>query len=117
MARVSIRSAAAAFLALGMTLATDAEALRCGTRLISPGDHQAKLLEFCGEPVTVESRHGRGLYRGNRDRPFIPGLFQDVLVENWTYNFGPRRLMRRVRIEDGFVVEIKQLGYGFRPRY
>jgi hypothetical protein len=28
-------------------------------------------------------------------------------------NFGPNLLMERVRIEDGVVVEVQSLGYGF----
>lgn len=89
--------------------------MRCGTRLISPGDHETRLLEFCGEPMAIESRYGRRLYRGDAHRGFIPGFFEEVVIEDWTYNFGPTRLMRVVRIEGGYVAEITQLGYGFTP--
>ena len=43
-----------------------------------------------------------------------PGLFTDVRVEEWTYNFGPRKLMRLIRLENGVVADIQELGYGFR---
>lgn len=89
--------------------------MRCGTRLIAPGDHESKLLEFCGEPMSVQSRYGHRLYLGDTRRGFVPGFFEEVVVEEWTYNFGPTRLMRVVRIEDGFVAEITRLGYGFTP--
>jgi hypothetical protein len=38
---------------------------------------------------------------------------EDVVIEEWTFNFGPHQLMRVVRLENGTVAEIKYLGYGF----
>ena len=40
--------------------------------------------------------------------------YVEVLVEEWTYNFGPRKLMRVVRFENGLVSDVTQLGYGYR---
>ncbi len=37
----------------------------------------------------------------------------EVLIEEWTYNFGPHKLMRIVRFENGLVAEIDHLGYGY----
>ncbi len=35
-------------------------------------------------------------------------------VEVWTYNFGPDRLMQRIRFDvNGTVASIESLGYGF----
>jgi hypothetical protein len=34
-------------------------------------------------------------------------------VEVWIYNFGPNKLMQRIRFEDGVVVRIESLGYGY----
>jgi len=36
-----------------------------------------------------------------------------VMVEQWTYNLGPHRLMRVVHLEDGRVTQIETMGYGF----
>jgi hypothetical protein len=36
-----------------------------------------------------------------------------VPVENWIYNLGPNKLMRRLRFEGGIVAEIETLGYGY----
>jgi hypothetical protein len=36
----------------------------------------------------------------------------EVPVEIWTFNFGPYKLMRRVRFVDGLVEDIETLGYG-----
>lgn len=114
--------AAAALLGAG-----PAEAFRCGTRLVSRGDPLPKVLNFCGEPA---GRQERVIYRSGRTRQPVtttlpPGIgardevvayersLVEVVVEEWTYNLGPRKLMRLVRFEDGFVTEVTTLGYGY----
>ena len=42
--------------------------------------------------------------------------YVEVPVEIWTYNFGPYKLLRRVRFVDGKVDEIETLGYGYREK-
>lgn len=92
-----------------------ADSLRCGTRLITDGDTAAKLEALCGEPAGVtraEAWRRPVLWRYGR--PYY--LSKDpvaVAVEFWTYNLGPRKLMRRVRIEDGIVTDIETLGHGY----
>ena len=91
-------------------------ALRCGNRLISVGDHVTKLLQFCGEPASVQSRLTRRTYTTDTSTGRIytlPGFLEEVVVEDWTYNFGPYQLMRQVRLENGFVADFKNLGYGY----
>jgi hypothetical protein len=111
-----------------LAAAGPALAFRCGNRIVSEGDHYSKVLKICGEPVGVEERV---IYREGLTRPRVrfqgPGGLRyeeevvqyrrswvEVQVEEWTYNFGPARLMQRVRFEDGFVAGIDQLGYGYR---
>ena len=93
-----------------------ADGLRCGSRLVTRGDHAVKLLKFCGEPAAVRSWViERGVV--DLDRRLLRhslGFVEEVLVEEWTYNFGPTRLMRQVRIENGIVRSVESLGYGFR---
>jgi hypothetical protein len=92
-----------------------AHAFRCGTRIISRGDHASKLLAYCGEPTAVQSRLAQRSFVSDygRGRVYIPGFVEDVLIEEWTYNLGPSKLLRLVRIENGFVTEIRNLGYGY----
>jgi hypothetical protein len=104
-------------LALAVLLATDADAdaMRCGSRLVGDGATRTEVRQLCGEPSDVVTRsilrrpyynfHGRPLYYGD-------GLIE-VPVEVWTYNFGPYKLMRRIRFVDGEVEEIETLGYGY----
>ncbi|RMF97869.1 MAG: DUF2845 domain-containing protein [Gammaproteobacteria bacterium] len=101
-------------------------ALRCGNKLVIEGDHKAKVLKHCGEPAAVQVRR---ILRAGIPRPPAGPIEQaldrrelllhqrswvEVLVEEWTYNFGPRKLMRVITFENGLVSRITQLGYGYR---
>jgi hypothetical protein len=91
--------------------AAPAHAFRCGSRIITRGDPAEKVLHYCGEPVAVTQRRKQRSYfmeSGVR----VPGALEEVVVEEWTYNLGPRLLMRVVVLEDGYVQDVKHLGYG-----
>jgi hypothetical protein len=90
-----------------------AHAFRCGTRIITRGDHADKLLHYCGEPAAVQTRLSQRSYVTTLGHVFVPGLVEEVVIEEWTYNLGPHKLMRVVRLENGFVADIKHLGYGY----
>jgi hypothetical protein len=96
---------------LALAAAAPAHAFRCGTRIITRGDHADKILRFCGEPASVHVRVVQQPYV--RDwRPY-PKIVEEVVVEEWIFNRGPQQLMRSVRLENGFVAEIRSLGYGY----
>lgn len=92
-----------------------ADSFRCGNRLITDGDNADKVITLCGPPTEVSRseilrrpviwRFGRPYYLSDEPEP--------VGVEFWTYNLGPNKLMRRIRLEDGLVVEITTLGHGY----
>jgi hypothetical protein len=91
-----------------------AYAFRCGTRVITPGDPADKVLQFCGAPVSVETRHAERPYIDALGRSYLSrGFVEEVIIEEWLYNLGPNQLMRIVRIENSRVVEVKSLGYGY----
>lgn len=99
----------------GCAAALPAHALRCGTQLVHEGDTRGQVLAKCGEPADVERRSvwrrpivwiGGHPFFASRDLVEIP-------IEVWIYNLGPNKLMRRLRFEDGLVVEIETLGYGY----
>jgi len=113
-----------------LLLPTNALAMRCGNQLIDKGDTQAKVLRYCGEPVQAQQRLGirSGVYRnsGTRfggspktDLSFSRGYYlpygrREVVVEEWVFNFGPNKFMRRVTFEDGIVEKVEELDYGYR---
>ena len=105
----ALRVALAALLLVAA--AAPAHAFRCGSRIITRGDPAEKILYYCGEPVAVQQRwKQRGMMRHGYP---LRGALEEVLVEEWTYNLGPRQLMRVVHLEDGYVEDIKHLGYGY----
>jgi hypothetical protein len=91
---------------------TPAHAFRCGSRIITRGDHADKILRYCGEPVAVHSWLKQRSYV-LESGVVLRGALEEIVVEEWTYNLGPRHLMRVVRLENGYVEEIKHLGYGY----
>ncbi|MEP6547290.1 MAG: DUF2845 domain-containing protein [Gammaproteobacteria bacterium] len=92
-----------------------AGSIRCGSRIITRGSSSAELAAFCGDPAQVNRSSnyvgGGGRIRGANG--VVTGSVEEVQVEIWTYNFGPNQLMERVRIENGLVVQIDTLGYGY----
>jgi uncharacterized protein DUF2845 len=106
----TLRVALAASLLLAA--AAPAYAFRCGSRIITRGDPVEKVLQYCGEPVAVTKRlKQRSYFMESGVR--LPGAIEEVVVEEWTYNLGPRLLMRLVVIENGYVEDVKSLGYGY----
>jgi hypothetical protein len=93
--------------------AASADSLRCGSRLISDGDTIEKVLQHCGNPTATKrtwiTRQPRFEY-GGQEIPF-EGT-EDVPVDLWTYDFGPNKLMRRIRFVAGKVQSIETLGHG-----
>ncbi|OAI09527.1 hypothetical protein A1353_04250 [Methylomonas methanica] len=102
-------------LTLGMlAFAGDAFALRCGHKLVQVGDYKSEVLEKCGEPDSVEQRRA---IRGSRLRHPYGALeidqFEEVLIEEWIYNFGPRKFQQLLEFEDGELKKIRNLSYGY----
>ena len=108
----------------GLLVAADANALRCGNKIVRDGMHEAEVLAICGEPATRRdigrTLRGRDLYARERgrlyptDRYVYPGsLPTEVVVTEYVYNFGPRKLMRRLIFEGGVLISIESLGYGY----
>jgi hypothetical protein len=101
----------------GLAAAAPAQAFRCGTKLVHEGDTRSQVLAKCGDPAEVIDQQPvlrRPVY-WLRGRPYhLSYDFVEIAVESWIYNLGPHKLMRRVRFEDGLVVEIETMGYGYR---
>jgi hypothetical protein len=90
-----------------------ADSMRCGSKVISEGDSIDRVLQYCGEPAerrrTYIVRQPR-FEVGSQEYSF-PGE-EEVPVDLWTYDFGPNKLMMRVRMIAGEVDSIETLGYG-----
>ena len=104
-------------IAIAMLWAQDAGAnsFRCGTRLVSDGDSIDKVAALCGPPSDIQ-RHEilRRPVQWYGGRPYYMSYEpQPVPVEYWIYNLGPSKLMRRLKFEDGLLVDVETLGHGY----
>ena len=115
------------FLALLMCLplSAAAQSLVCDETLITKGTTREEVAARCGEPAHIErqvvySERAVGLPAGpapGKGPGLLPGMVSrsgtETPVELWTYNFGPSRLMAGIRFENGVVIRIESLGYGY----
>jgi len=113
-------------LVVAMLASDPAYAFRCKSKIVKDGMHEQQVLAICGQPTAVRhigyalrgydiGRHNRypgGLNTG-RTYPGYGNLVQEVVVTEYVYNFGPRKLMRRLIFEGGLLVNIETIGYGY----
>ena len=115
----------ASVLLLALALAEPAHAFRCKSKIVRDGMHEQQVIAICGEPTTrrvlgyaVRSiNYGwRQVYPGGFERRRFPGravFSEEVIVTEYVYNFGPRKLMRRLVFEGGVLARIETIGYGY----
>ena len=102
----------------GLLLASGATAdsVRCGSKVITEGDPIEKVRQYCGEPTETQrtwmTRQPRFEY-GGQEIPFEGS--EDVPVDLWTYDFGPNKLVRRIRFVAGKVDSIETREHGKNP--
>jgi hypothetical protein len=115
MRRRIFATALLALCAAAATISANArdDGLRCGSKLVVIGDTRDSVRHKCGDPADIthstEVRRPSFAYRGRL-------FYEDevaVEVENWVYNLGPNKFMRRVRFVDGIVEDIESLDYGY----
>ena len=101
----------------------------CNGNLVSEGATRYEVLSECGEPdfkdLRFEKRVKRDYYRNlfprgewgwYREQEFYrePYLaIEEVVIEEWTYNFGPARFIRYLIFENGRLSQIETGEYGF----
>ena len=101
-----------------LPLSALANSLQCGQAVITNGSTQAEVAARCGPPAQIEhqpiySESATAVPPVSVLPPTVLRSATEIPVEVWTYNFGASRLMQRVRFENGVVVRIESLGYGF----
>lgn len=100
-----------------LAAASAGPSLRCPQGLVGEGDARIDLLGRCGEPALKEQRvieRLQAVTTGNRrdDRRIQRTI--TVLVEDWTYDFGPNAFTHVVTLENGRVIAIERRSYGYR---
>jgi hypothetical protein len=101
------------------------QTMRCPTgRLVRLGDRLLALAQICGAPDVAEQRtvlrEVRGRVRNRtwdeRRGPWAleESFLVEVQIDEWLYDLGPGRLLRRLVFEDGRLTRIDTLGRGMR---
>lgn len=98
---------------LMLSVPADALAMRCGTKLISRGDYLPKVLHECGKPAFRQHWVQRRVVYLHAHPWSVAQAIAPVVVNLWTYNFGRDRFMQQLKFENGRLVRIKTLGYGY----
>lgn len=92
----------------GKAKGSDVPGPACGDRVLSVGDSKTDILIKCGEPFYKSSHQEefKEHFDDSSSRKVI------VIVEEWTYNFGPQQFMRVITLRNGTVVNIRTGDYG-----
>lgn len=97
---------------------------RCpGGRLVSTGDHMYEVRQKCGDPDAVVQRIEKRKIKVKIRHRLSPTEQEElteereieVVVDEWTYDFGSERFIRHVAFEDARVVGVTTGGYGTKP--
>jgi hypothetical protein len=83
--------------------------LYCDGRIVSIGDSAGEVLGKCGQPaytVQHEEKIVDRIYPGRR-------VITTVMIDDWTFNFGPDRFQYRLILKNGMVTDIESLDYGY----
>jgi hypothetical protein len=125
--RLQVISAVLAGVALGLvSLVARADGMYCGSRIISRGDSLYQVRSICGEPDDAQHRVET---RTVRTRARVPCArtenasgkcdtevehSTDVVIDDWTYDMGPQKLIRLLTFVDGKLWRVETGGYGSR---
>ena len=97
-------------LSVASTLASPASATRCEKGIVSLGDTKYEVLVKLGRPIYAEEREVEKAKRTKSGEMLV----EHILYEEWTYDFGPNRFIRKVVFKSGRVVRVEHGGYGVR---
>jgi hypothetical protein len=97
-------------------------ALRCHGRIVSEGALKFDVVAKCGEPTWVEVQEGlyNEIYGYGMDGfAGVSNIYADfhwadkIVIEEWTYNFGPHRLIYYLTFKNGALWLIRTGGRGY----
>lgn len=105
----------------------NADSMRCGNKLVLPGDSMHEVKARCGDPddamhrtevrKTVNRVSGPCPDNVNGVKCSSSAVDSvEVAIDEWTYDFGPDRLIQELRFEDGKLVSITNRGYGSKEK-
>ena len=100
-------------ISLCISLTTEASSFRCGRKLVQTGDHKLDVLQKCGEPDYADQRLGLSGSQFRYPRGTLEiDQYEQVIIDEWIYNFGPTQFKQFLLFENGILKEIRDLDYG-----
>ena len=93
-------------------LATEAQALQCGTSIVVIGDSMAAVRARCGEPTTSQTRYETHVEWIVPPSPGFAGQSRTITVEIvvWTYDFGAGRFVEELEFRNGALARMRPIG-------
>jgi hypothetical protein len=98
-----------------------ADSLSCKGRIVSSGDSTYQVRAVCGAPDATQQRVQTRTIRRRVSVPCARGRCSavvedtvDVVIEQWTYDFGRRRFIQYLTFEDGSLVRVESGSYGYK---
>jgi hypothetical protein len=111
--------------ALALSPSAHADSLSCNSRIVSTGDSRYDVRSVCGEPddatqrveyrtrqgrvVGPCTRHGKKLRCTHTEETVV-----EVVIDEWTYDFGRNRFIQYLTFEQGQLASIKTGSYGHK---
>jgi len=103
-----------------------ADSLACDGRIVSTGDSRYEVKSVCGEPDDVVQRVEYRTVRGRVSGPCVRegGKIRcsqtreqvfEVVIDEWTYDFGRNRFIEYLTFEEGKLLSIRTGSYGRKP--
>jgi hypothetical protein len=117
----------ASFFGLLPAAPAQADAMHCGSDLVSDGDSTYEVRSVCGEPDAMRERIEYRSVQVFVTGPCQPGAAHTVcgryetqlvpiVLEEWTYDFGPTNFIRYVTFENGKLRDIATGDYGKKKK-
>lgn len=99
------------------------DSLRCDNKLVQQGDSQYEVKSLCGVPDDAQQRTEtrrvqravqRACAHGTGTCVVVVDHFVEVVVDEWVYDFGPRRFLQYLTFEGGQLVAVRSGSYGHK---
>jgi Protein of unknown function (DUF2845) len=97
--------------------------IRCENKIVGPGDSQYDVKSLCGPPDDVQQRTETRRVQRAVQRPcpngigycsFVVDDIIDIVVEEWTYDFGTNKFLQYLTFEGGKLVHVRSGPYGHK---
>src|SRR5262245_2217297 len=101
-----------------------ANGMRCQNKIIQAGDTAYEVKALCGPPDDIQQRTEQRRVARVVDRPCVANpllrcagvdeVTVDVVIDEWTYDFGPQRFIQYLVFEAGKLRSVRSGDYGHK---